>query len=72
MTGDGQGRRGQVGNDPEGARILESFYMSGYTDEVIVRHGVTTTTSIVSKPFDRETLVSAVNVALAARAEVTG
>jgi PAS domain S-box-containing protein len=45
------------------------LYMSGYTDEVIVRHGVTTATSIVSKPFDRETLVSAVNAALAARAE---
>ena len=38
--------------------------MSGYTDDVVLRHGVEGL-RLVEKPFDAETLLSAVRSALA-------
>jgi CheY-like chemotaxis protein len=44
---------------------LPVLYMSGYTDDVVVRHGVAAADlPFVAKPFTRETLLDAVNDAI--------
>jgi two-component system, cell cycle sensor histidine kinase and response regulator CckA len=43
---------------------VEPVFMSGYTDDVMLRHGVEGV-RLVQKPFDAPTLVSAVRGALA-------
>jgi two-component system, cell cycle sensor histidine kinase and response regulator CckA len=43
---------------------IEPVFMSGYTDDVVLRHGVEGL-RLVEKPFDAETLLSAVRSALA-------
>ena len=46
---------------------LPVLFMSGYTDDVVVRHGVATADiPFVAKPFTRETLLKAVNEAIEA------
>ena len=42
---------------------IEPVFMSGYTDDVVLRHGVEGL-RLVQKPFDAETLLSAVRSAL--------
>ena len=42
---------------------IEPVFMSGYTDDVVLRHGVDGL-RLVQKPFDAETLLSAVRSAL--------
>ena len=52
---------------------LPVLFMSGYTDDVIVRHGVATAElPFISKPFTRETLLEAVNEAIEAGAHALG
>ena len=49
---------------------LPVLFISGYTDDVVVRHGVAADDfSFLAKPFTRETLITAVNEVLAARSE---
>jgi two-component system, cell cycle sensor histidine kinase and response regulator CckA len=46
---------------------LPVLFMSGYTDDVVVRHGVATADlPFVAKPFTRDTLLKAVNEAIEA------
>ena len=52
---------------------LPVLFMSGYTDDVIVRHGVATAElPFISKPFTRETLLDAVNEAIEGSARALG
>jgi FixJ family two-component response regulator len=42
---------------------IEPVFMSGYTDDVMLRHGMTGL-RLVQKPFDAQTLLGAVRSAL--------
>ena len=54
-----------LGKTRPGMRVL---YMSGYTDDTVLRHGVSTSTMVlVSKPFSAETLLPKVREVLQAK-----
>ncbi len=52
---------------------LPVLFMSGYTDDIVVRHGVATADySFLAKPFNRETLLAAVAQAIKAGPRALG
>ena len=43
---------------------MQVIYMSGYTDDAILQHGVSTLGAILTKPFTIETLTQRVRIVL--------